>query len=220
MWLGPGWYTAVGVLGPMPLAPEIERSVLVGWTAAQTGLGFDGHPTAIYLRASESAMDDVRKVLARTINPGRPSSVDIGRPSEALTAKRITQNAFSGLLFGLAAIALVVGGIGVANTMIISVLERRTEIGLRRALGANRGQIRLQFLTESVVLCLLGGIFGAALGSAATAAYATLKGWPTVLPMTAITGGLAGALLIGVLAGVHPAVRAARLTPTEALAAA
>ncbi|MCE7006802.1 ABC transporter permease [Kibdelosporangium philippinense] len=216
--LGDKWFTVIGVLDPMPLAPDVERSVLIGWDAAKSQLGFDGKPTVIYVRSNEAAIEDVRQVLPRTLNPEQPSLVQINRPSDALAAKRITQNAFGTLLLGLAGVALLVGGIGVANTMVISVLERKREIGLRRALGASKGQIRGQFLTESIVLCGLGGIAGAVLGIAGTAAYAHLQGWPLVIPGEAMLGGFAASVTIGVLAGVYPAIRASSLTPTEALA--
>ncbi|ONI81337.1 ABC transporter permease [Actinosynnema sp. ALI-1.44] len=216
--LGDKWFTVIGVLGPMPLAPEVERSVLIGWDAARAQLAFDGRPTVVYVRADEAAIDDVRQVLPRTLNPEQPGLVQVNRPSDALAAKRITQNAFGTLLLGLAGVALVVGGIGVANTMVISVLERKREIGLRRAIGASKGQIRGQFLTESVVLCGLGGIAGGALGVAGTAAYAHLQGWPLVIPGAAVLGGLTASVVVGVLAGMYPAVRASALTPTEALA--
>ena len=212
------WFTVVGILAPTPLYPEIERAALVGWDAARSELGFDGHPTVIYLQARESAIEAVRAVLPATIYPQQPSQVMVTRPSEALAAKRATENTFSTLFLGLAVVALLVGGIGVANTMVISVLERRSEIGLRRALGANRGQIRGQFLTESVALAALGGIAGTLLGVLATAGYATYHGWPVVVPASATLAGLGGAVLIGMIAGVYPSVRAARLTPTEALA--
>lgn len=212
------WFTVVGILARTPLSPDIDRSVLVGWDAARTLLKFDGHPTVLYLKARESQIEAVRDVLPATINPPLPGVVQVSRPSDALAAKRATASTFSALFLGLAGVALLVGGIGVANTMVISVLERRREIGLRRALGANRGQIRAQFLTESVVLSALGGLAGTALGTLATVAYATHQHWPPVIPLTSVTAGLTGAILIGMLAGVYPSLRAARLTPTEALA--
>ncbi|WP_055587622.1 ABC transporter permease [Peterkaempfera griseoplana] len=212
------WFTVIGILNPMPLTPDLEQSVMVGWSAATTYLHFDGHPTVVYLKASENALEDVRAVLPATLYPQLPGLIQVSRPSDALAAKRATEQTFSGLFIGLAGVALLVGGIGVANTMIISVLERRREIGLRRALGANRGQIRGQFLTEAVVLSTLGGVAGAVIGSLGVLGYATFQGWPPVIPPASVAEGIGGALLVGVVAGVYPSIRAARLTPTEALA--
>ncbi|CDR02794.1 ABC transporter permease [Streptomyces iranensis] len=214
------WFTVVGILDRMPLAPELDRSVLVGWQAAKSALGFDGHPTVIYVKAEEDSIEDVSAVLPDTLYPQLPGLVQVSRPSDALLAKRATRTTFSALFLGLAGVALLVGGIGVANTMYISVLERRTEIGLRRALGAGRGQIRAQFLTESVVLSTLGGVTGTVLGVLATLGYATYQGWPTVIPLPALALGTASTVLIGMVAGVYPSIRASRLPPTEALAAA
>ena len=217
IYIGHDWFSVIGILQSVALSPDLDRSVLVGWPAAQTYLGFDGHPTVIYVKAQESQMEAVRGVLPATIYPELPGMVQVSRPSDALAAKRATENTFSSLIFGLAGVALLVGGIGVANTMVISVLERRREIGLRRALGANRGQIRSQFLTESVVLSGLGGIAGAGLGILGLLGYSATQGWPQVIPLTPVFGGLGGAVLVGVIAGVYPSIRAARLTPTEAL---
>jgi putative ABC transport system permease protein len=220
VYIGETWFTVVGILQPMPLAPDIERSVLVGWDAARQWLGFDGHPTVLYAKAREDAIDDVRAVLAPTLYPELPGLVRVSRPSDALAAKRATESNFSALLLGLAGVALLVGGIGVANTMFISVLERRREIGLRRALGATRGHIRAQFLTEAVALSALGGLAGTAIGVLVTLGYSMYQGWPLVVPLLAVGGGIAGAVVVGTLAGLHPSIRAARLTPNEALAAA
>ncbi|MEV4413320.1 ABC transporter permease [Catellatospora sp. NPDC049609] len=211
-------FTVVGVLEPVPLAPELNAAVLVGWPAAAERLDFDEHPTTVYTRAAESAVDAVRGVLAATANPQAPNEVDVSRPSDALAAKQAANQAFTGLLLGLGAVALLVGGVGVANTMVISVLERRAEIGLRRSLGATRGQVRLQFLAESLLLSALGGVGGVLLGIAVTGGYAAYQGWPTVVPAWAMLGGVGATLVIGGLAGLYPAVRASRLSPTEALA--
>lgn len=216
--LGDGWFTIRGILDPMPLDPDLELSVFVGWSAAQHYLGFDGHPTVIYAKAPDEAIDSVKSVLAATVYPPLPSFVRVTNPSDVLTARRATQNAYSTLFVALAGIALAVGGIGVANTMYISVLERRREIGLRRALGASRGHIRGQFLTESVVLSLLGAFAGAVIGALSTAGYALTQNWPVVIPFNTILLGIAASLALGVLAGVYPSVSASRLTPTEALA--
>jgi putative ABC transport system permease protein len=217
--IGGVWFTVVGVLDPVALAPELDSAALIGWTVAAEEFDFDEHATTIYTRSEDSEVEAVRAVLAATANPSAPNEVNVSRPSDALTAQRAAGAAFTGLLLGLGAVALLVGGVGVANTMVISVLERRAEIGLRRSLGATRGQIRLQFLTESLLLSALGGVAGVLLGIAVTAGYALYQGWPTTVPAWATTGGLAATVCIGGLAGLYPAIRAARLSPTEALAA-
>jgi putative ABC transport system permease protein len=213
-------FVVLGILAATPLSPDIDRSVLIGWEAARTGLHFDGHPTVLYVRCEESQLEAVRGVLAETIFPQRPGQVVVTRPSDALAAKRAAESSFSVLFLALAAVALLVGGIGVANTMVVAVLERRSEIGLRRALGATRGQIRGQFLCESAALATIGGLAGTALGLLVTIGYATWQAWPLVVPAGSAAAGVGGAVVIGVLAGVYPCVRAARLTPTQALAAA
>ncbi|GAA2606758.1 ABC transporter permease [Dactylosporangium fulvum] len=213
------WFTVVGILDPVPLAPELDSAVLVGWDAAAGYLGFDGHPTTVYTRSKDDHVEAVRAVLAATANPQAPNEVRVSRPSDALAARQATDKAFTGLLLGLGAVALLVGGVGVANTMVISVLERRAEIGLRRALGATRGQILLQFLSESLLLSALGGVGGVVTGIAVTTLYAASRDWPAIVPAWATAGGVAATLVIGAIAGLYPAVRAARLAPTEALSA-
>jgi putative ABC transport system permease protein len=211
------WFTVTGILAPLDLTPEINTAALVGWPAAKKYLGFDGHPTRIYTRSATESVTAVRDVLARTANPQEPDAVNVSRPSDALTAQLDAKNTFSSLLLGLGAVSLLVGGVGVANTMIISVLERRQEIGLRRALGARRRQVLLQFLTEAVALSALGGIAGAILGITATIIYALLQTWPVVVPATAIITGVAASIAIGAAAGLYPALRASKMPPTEAL---
>ncbi len=218
VWLGGRWFTVVGILAPAPLAPELDSSALIGWEVAASHLGFDGHPTTVYTRAETSQVEAVRAVLGATANPEAPNEVDVSRPSDALAAAQATDETFTALLLGLGAVALLVGGVGVANTMVISVLERRAEIGLRRSLGATRGQIRTQFLAESLLLSALGGTGGVLLGILVTAGYALSQDWPTVVPAWAALGGVVATLVIGGLAGLYPAIRASRLAPTEALA--
>ncbi|MCX5332606.1 MULTISPECIES: ABC transporter permease [unclassified Streptomyces] len=218
LWLGGRWFSLIGVLDPVPLAPELDSAALVGWSAARTYLGFEGHPSTVYVRAQDSEVAAVRAVLPATAHPENPGEVRISRPSDALAAREATESALTGLLLGLGGVALLVGGVGVGNTMVISVLERRGEIGLRRALGATRGQIRTQFVTESLLLSLIGGLAGTVLGTLITAGYALSRDWPTVVPAWASVAGVAATLLIGMIAGLYPAVRASRLAPTEALA--
>jgi putative ABC transport system permease protein len=217
VWVGGMWFSVTGILNPAVLTPEIDSAVLVGFPAAQRYLGLDGHPSTIYLRAQTSRVGAVHSVLAQTANPEAPNEVDVSQPSTALTARAQAKGAFNGLFLGLGAVALLVGAVGVANIMIISVLERRSEIGLRRALGATKGQIRTQFLSEAILLALTGGAVGVAAGALATLVYATTKRWTVVIPTEAWAGGIAAAIAIGALAGLLPAIRAARLSPTEAL---
>ena len=215
--VGGQWFYVAGILTPAALAPEIDGSILVGFPAAKRYLGFDGHPSMIYLRSVTSQVAAVQSVLAATANPEAPNEVEVSQPSAALTARVQTEGALNGLFLGLGAVSLLVGAVGVANIMVISVLERRSEIGLRRALGATKGHIRTQFLSEAVLLALCGGAAGVLAGATATAIYASTRGWAFVLPASAWAGGFAASLVIGAVAGLLPAIRAARLSPTEAL---
>jgi putative ABC transport system permease protein len=217
VWLGGEWFVVVGVLAPVQLAEELDSAALVGWDAARSYLHFDGHPTTVYVRAADSQVTAVQSVLGRTANPASPDQVQVSRPSDALAAKQATDSALNGLLLGLGAVALLVGGVGIANTMVISVLERRTEVGLRRSLGATRGQIRGQFLAESLLLSTLGGAGGTLLGITVTGLYANSQHWPTVVPAWVMAGGIGATLIIGTIAGLYPAVRASQVTPTLAL---
>jgi len=217
IWLGGQWFYIAGILNAALLAPEIDSSVLVGFPAAKRYLAFDNHPTTIYVRSQTSQVAAVQSVLAATANPEAPNEVNVSQPSAALTARAAAQSALNSLFLGLGAVSLLVGAVGVGNIMLIGVLERRSEIGLRRALGATKRQIRAQFLSEAILLALLGGAAGVVAGALATAVYAHTKHWATVIPTTAWAGGLAAALLIGGIAGLLPAIRAARLAPTEAL---
>ena len=219
IWLGGQWFTVIGVLAPLPLVPTLDLAALIGWAASERYLDVEGAITTLYVRATPGAVEAVRSILARTANPAAPNEVDVSRPSDALAAQAAADSAFTGLLLGLGAVALLVGGIGVANTMVISVLERRAEIGLRRSQGATRGHIRIQFLGEAFLLSLLGGSAGVVLGYGVTAVYAPTQGWPTVVPAWVSAGGILATLLIGGVAGLYPAIRAARVPPTEALAA-
>jgi putative ABC transport system permease protein len=226
IWLGGRWFNVAGILEPSPLATDIDTSALVGYPAAQNYLGYvsiargeqkAGPPSTIYVRAATGHEAAVQSLLAPTANPEAPNEVNVSQPSDVLTARAAAAGAFDSLFLGLGVVALIVGAVGVANIMIISVLERRSEIGLRRALGATKAQIRTQFLAESILLAVIGGVVGVLAGAAATAVYASSKSWAVVIPVEAWSGGIASAILIGAFAGLMPAVRASRMPPTVAL---
>jgi putative ABC transport system permease protein len=226
IWLGGQWFNVAGILEPSPLEPDIDNSALIGYPAAKEYLGYvsmvrgeeqAGPPSSIYVRAATGHEAAVQSLLARTANPAAPYEVAVSQPSDLLVARAAAAGAFDSLFLGLGVVALIVGAVGVANIMIISVLERRSEIGLRRALGATKGQIRTQFLAESILLAVIGGVAGVLAGAAATAVYASSKSWAIVIPVEAWSGGLASAILIGAFAGLMPAVRASRMPPTVAL---
>jgi putative ABC transport system permease protein len=214
------WWTVLGIMRPVELAPDVDRAALIGYGAAARFLGAERTATTVYLRADPSAVTRVRDVVPSAANPQHPEEVQVSRPSDALAARAAADSALTGLFLGLGAVALLVGGIGIANTMVISVLERRSEIGLRRALGATRGHVRAQFVVESLLLAAAGGAAGILGGALVTGGYARVRGWTAVVPPEALAGGLAAALLIGAAAGLYPATRAARLSPTEALRSA
>jgi putative ABC transport system permease protein len=220
VWIGGEWFAVIGILNPVELAPDLDTSALIGLPIAKKLFDAEGSASSIYVRADPDDLDDVLRVLGPTANPEHPEEVEASRPSDALEARAAAKTAFTSLFLGLGAVALLVGGVGIANVMVISVLERRSEIGLRRALGATKGHIRLQFLTESLILAGLGGAAGVVLGTLITVVYASNRGWDTSLPLYVPVGGVVAALAIGAVAGIYPAMRAARLAPTEALRSA
>ena len=210
-------FTVVGIARPITLAEALDTAAIVGFPAAGRYLGHDGSSSTIYVRASPEHVEAVRGVLARTANPEHPEEVDVSRPSDAIEARAAAKSAFTSLFLGLGAVALLVGGVGIANVMVISVLERRSEIGLRTALGATRKHIAVQFLSESLLLAGVGGIAGVLLGGGMAATYAASRGWDPVVPPAVLAAGVGAAISIGAVAGLYPAIRAARLSPSEAL---
>ncbi|GAA2081527.1 ABC transporter permease [Actinomadura alba] len=219
VWIGGHWFTVTGILRPLELAPEIDRAALIGMPIAADYFDYDDHPSRLYIRADPDRVAETAGLLARAVNPEDPHTVDVSRPSDALSSRLLVADSTTSLLLGLGAVALLVGGIGIANVMVISVLERRTEIGLRRALGATRRHVAAQFLLESLLLATAGGVGGIAFGAVVTYATALGRHWQPVVPALGVVLGLAAAVVIGALAGVYPAARASRLPPTDALRA-
>jgi putative ABC transport system permease protein len=217
VWIGGHWFTVVGILKPVELVSQMDSMAFIGFPIAEQFFGFDGHPTQLYLRAVPSQINQVAAVLPATVDPADPSTVQVSQPSDILKAQVAAKGAYNGLLLGLGAVALLVGAVGIANVMVISVLERRSEIGLRRALGASRRHVGEQFLAEALLLSVLGGVAGTIIGAGATAVYAASQHWSVEIPAAALYGGIGAALVIGAVAGLYPAMRAARLSPTEAL---
>jgi putative ABC transport system permease protein len=217
VWIGHRWFTVIGILAPFVLAPEIDESAIVGWTVAREDLGFDGYPTRIYVRPATEDVVQVDALLRGAADPENPEQVTVSRPSDALTARIEVQASSINLVIGLGVVALIVGAVGIANVMFVSVLERRSEIGLRRALGAARAHIAAQFVAEAVLLSGLGGVAGVVIGAMATTGYAVAESWTVLIPPILLWSAVPAAMFIGAAAGLYPAVRAARLTPAEAL---
>lgn len=219
VFIGGRWFAVVGILAALPLAESVERAALIGYPVAEELFDTDPNPSQIYIRAEPDQVLAARDLIPATANPEAPEEVEVSRPSDALEARAAAAGALTSLFLGLGAVALLVGGVGIANVMVISVLERRGEIGLRRALGATRAHVRSQFLAESLMLVGIGGFAGVLLGALVTVAYATSQGWQVTVPPAAIAGGVGASLAIGALAGLYPASRAARVAPSEALRA-
>jgi len=217
VWLGGQWFTVVGIMQPVPLAPELDRTALIGFAEAARLAGQPVLPTELYARTYPQSTGAVESVLGATVDPAAPQDVQVTNPADALIARADASSAFSGLFLALGAVALAVGAVGIAKVMVIAVLERRGEIGLRRALGARRTHIGIQFLAESCLLALTGGTAGAILGGFATTVFAAVRHWDAQVPAPALLLAIAAALAVGAGAGLYPALRAARLSPAEGL---
>lgn len=215
--VGGHWFEVVGILDPVPLGPDIDRSALIGYDVAKRLFGINDSASTVRVRTNPTQVEAVRAVLAATANPQAPGNVTVTRPSDALAARATTDQALTALLLALGGVALLVGGVGIANVMVIAVLERRTEIGLRRALGATRREVRLQFLVEAVLLSAMGGVAGIVIGAGITIGYASVRGWVISVPLLTLAAAVGVSFVVGAVAGLYPASRAARLVPAEAI---
>ena len=211
------WFGVIGIVEELKIHPDLDRSVFIGYGAAKKLFDISEEPTTIYLRANPTFIEDVVEVIAPSMNPENPDQVEVSRPSDALEAQQAVEASFTNLLLGLGSVALLVGGVAIANVMVMSVLERRMEIGVRRSIGATRREIRYQFLLESIVLSGIGGLVGVMLGSLITLAYTNYTNIVFSIPVWQILGAVVLALLIGAISGVYPAIKASKIQPAEAV---
>jgi putative ABC transport system permease protein len=215
--IGNEWFGVVGILDELKIHPDLDRSVFIGYGVAKTLFDIDKEPTTIYVRANPTYIEDVVEVIAPSMNPENPDQVQVSRPSDALEAQEAADAAFTNLLLGLGSVALLVGGVAIANVMVMSVLERRMEIGVRRSIGATRREIRYQFLLESIVLSGIGGLVGVVLGTGVTLGYTNYTDIVFSIPVSQVLGAILLALLIGAISGVYPAIKASKIQPAEAV---
>jgi putative ABC transport system permease protein len=217
VYVGGQWFTVIGILEPIPLYPNLDSAAFIGNPIAQKLFDASTSPGTVYVVTAGDQVEAVENVLGPTANPEAPNEVNVTRPSDAFAAKNAANDTLTALLLALGGVALLVGGIGIANVMVIGVLERRTEIGVRRAVGATRRHIRLQFLLEAVMLSCLGGVIGVVFGIGVTFVYTQARNMVLSIPLVAIAGGVGAALVVGAIAGLSPAGRAAKLAPADAI---
>ena len=211
------WFGVIGIVEELKIHPDLDRSVFIGYGAAKKLFDINEEPTTIYLRANPTFIEDVVEVIAPSMNPENPDQVEVSKTTKTLETQQAVEASFTNLLLGLGSVALLVGGVAIANVMVMSVLERRMEIGVRRSIGATRREIRYQFLLESIVLSGIGGLVGVMLGSLITLAYTNYTNIVFSIPVWQILGAVVLALLIGAISGVYPAIKASKIQPAEAV---
>lgn len=217
VWMDNRWVVVTGVLAPSPLPDVVDLSALVGYPFARAQGGTAAAFATVYVRVRPGTAGAVTNILPATIEPLSPIDVIVNQPSAAVAAQVAARSALDGLFLALVGVGMVVAGLGVANTLTIAVVERRPEIGLRRALGATRSDIGAQFLAEGVLLAAGGAVGGAMAGTLAVFGYAWYSGLVPVFPLVGIGLGSGAALIVGVIAGFYPAAKATRLPPSDVL---
>ncbi|MDR2565108.1 MAG: ABC transporter permease [Bifidobacteriaceae bacterium] len=218
IWIDNRWWAVIGVLERMNLAQEMDSTAFLAPDYAG-GLYPDVELASIYVAAAHGKAGAVRSVMAATVNPANPRGVEVTGLSDWAAAGQMVDDMFRTLSLGLGALALLIGGIGIANTMVVAVMERRGEVGLRRAMGARTGQIALQFVLEAAFIGFAGGVLGVGLGAYATYLYTSVGDMAFAIPWWVIAAGPAISVVVGALAGLYPSLKAARLSPTVALRA-
>jgi putative ABC transport system permease protein len=211
-------YGVVGVLGEVELDPTLDNAVFISFNAAEEDfLDDDVEPTKLFVRSTPGSEQETAEALRTAISLGGPQEVATEIKSEALELAAQSDRQLQLIVVSMGLLAIIVGGIGIANVMSISVIQRSTEIGIRRALGHTRRIIAGQFLLEALAVGFLGGVLGILLGAMAIAVGVAIAGWVFTLARWLPPAGIALAMVVSVLAGLYPAWRAARLEPLETL---
>ncbi|MDP6281625.1 MAG: ABC transporter permease [Acidimicrobiales bacterium] len=210
-------YGVVGVLDYVLLEPSMDSAVFLTFANAEEDLGLDSRdPSRLYIRAPTNTKL-VAQEVPTVISLGGPDGANTSVPTDLLDAQSQVDENLNNLTKMMGGLALIVGGVGIANVMSISVIQRSTEIGIRRALGHSRGTIAVQFLLEALVVGVLGGILGAAAGAGVVWLTAELRGYVMVLSVVGLVGWAMVSVAVAVVAGLYPSTKAARLEPLETL---
>lgn len=210
-------YAVIGVLRRAALVPDLDTAVIIPKAAAEDDFDIDQAPTRLFIRAAEGAVDSTADALPVAINLGGSEGVAVVVPSDLLEAQGEVDTTLRNVLFLMGGLALLVGGVGIANVMSISVIQRSGEIGIRRALGHTKTTIALQFVLEALFVGIVGGALGVGAGIVVIYLVSAILGWVATLNMALFVVAGLMALAVSIVAGLYPAWKAARLEPLETL---